>query len=88
MGNSRDDRYIPELAAALRENTDERVRAMAAWALGRIGGATARKTLEIHLSKEDGVVKTEVRSALDSMPQPRPSEKRTRSGMDGRDHSK
>jgi epoxyqueuosine reductase len=85
MGNSRDDRYIPELTASLRENTDERVRAMAAWALGRIGGAAARKTLEMHLSKEDGVVKIEVRSALDNM---RFHEKRTRSGMDGQDHSK
>jgi len=88
MGNSRDDRYIPELTAALRENTDERVRAMAAWALGRIGGATARKTLEIHLSKEDGVVKTEVRSALDNMPQLKLNKKRIRAGMDEQDHSK
>jgi len=88
MGNSRDDRYIPELTAALRENTDERVRAMAAWALGRIGGATARKTLEIHLSKEDGVVKTEVRSALDNMPQLKLNKKRIRAEMDEQDHSK
>ncbi|HOD36704.1 MAG TPA: 4Fe-4S double cluster binding domain-containing protein [Syntrophales bacterium] len=68
MGNSRDDRYIPDLAAALSENADERVRAMAAWALGRIGGPAAKKTLEIHLSKEDGLVITEIRSALGHIP--------------------
>jgi epoxyqueuosine reductase len=67
MGNSFNDRYVPELASALRDNGDERVRAMAAWALGRIGGVAARKALEMHLSKEDGIVRTEVRSALDHL---------------------
>jgi epoxyqueuosine reductase len=88
MGNSRDDRYITDLASALSVNADERVRAMSAWALGRIGGVTARKTLEMHLSKEDGVVKTEVFSALDNMPQVRLKEKQAGAGSDGQAHSK
>ena len=41
MGNSWDDRYIPDLVDAFAANEDERVRAMIAWALGRIGGAEA-----------------------------------------------
>jgi epoxyqueuosine reductase len=67
MGNSRDDRHVPDLTRAFSENADERVRGMIAWALGRIGGVAARKELEMHLSKEDGIVKTEVRSALDHL---------------------
>jgi epoxyqueuosine reductase len=35
MGNTRDPRYIDALTAAMRDNPDERVRAMAAWARGK-----------------------------------------------------
>ena len=56
MGNSRDDRHVGDLAAALAGNPDARVRAMAAWALGRIGGGPARPVLEGHLGREDGLV--------------------------------
>ncbi|MDJ0883914.1 MAG: 4Fe-4S double cluster binding domain-containing protein, partial [Desulfobacterales bacterium] len=38
MGNTRDSRYTADLVQAMETNDDERVRAMAAWALGRIGG--------------------------------------------------
>ncbi|HPU89535.1 MAG TPA: 4Fe-4S double cluster binding domain-containing protein, partial [Spirochaetota bacterium] len=46
MGNSLDERYVSELARAFRENDDERVRGMIAWALGRIGGDAAIAVLD------------------------------------------
>ena len=41
MGNSRDRNYTGELIRAFTENSDDRVRGMAAWALGNIGGEDA-----------------------------------------------
>ncbi len=67
MGNSRDRKYVEHLAAALHGNTDHRVRAMAAWALGRLGGPEARRILAGCLSREEGVVYQEIRQALDSI---------------------
>lgn len=46
MGNSRDPDYIPDLVRAFQENTDERITAMAVWAIGRIGGKPARNALQ------------------------------------------
>lgn len=45
MGNSRDESYIEPLRQAFRENDDDRVLGMIAWALGRIGGEKARLAL-------------------------------------------
>jgi epoxyqueuosine reductase len=45
MGNSRNPKYVPDLIRALRENRDDRVRGMAAWALGKIGGQDAETAL-------------------------------------------
>jgi len=64
MGNTRDRRYVPELIRALQENDDERVRAMAAWALGRLGGAEARAALEKVSITCAGIVQEEVLRAL------------------------
>jgi epoxyqueuosine reductase len=44
MGNSGDDRYIPHLAQEL-DSPHHLIRSHAAWALGAIGGAAARKHL-------------------------------------------
>jgi epoxyqueuosine reductase len=67
MGNSRDERYIPELARAFEENDDARVRGMIAWSVGRIGGTKARKILEGFLKMENkGLAGEEISSALDS----------------------
>jgi epoxyqueuosine reductase len=67
MGNSRDDRYIPELVRAFEENSDERVRGMIAWSLGRIGGSQAGKILEGFLKKENkGMIGEEISTALNS----------------------
>jgi epoxyqueuosine reductase len=46
MGNTRDQRYTTDLIQALESNDDQRVQAMAAWALGRIGGPGAVKALQ------------------------------------------
>lgn len=65
MGNTLDDRYIPELARAFQENTDQRVRAMIAWALGRIGGPEAKTLLSQWLPQGDELVGEEISAALE-----------------------
>jgi epoxyqueuosine reductase len=64
MGNTRDPAYVADLAAALRGEPDERVRCMAAWALGRIGGSPARAALENARHRGPGEVGREVDAAL------------------------
>jgi epoxyqueuosine reductase len=64
MGNTRDPRFIDALAAAAAGDGDERVRAMAAWALGRIGGRRACEALETLRPKASGLVREEIESAL------------------------
>lgn len=53
MGNSHDPSYIPELARAYHENSDDRVRAMAVWALAETGGITAEKIISDIVKKGD-----------------------------------
>ena len=65
MGNTLDDRYVPELARAFKENSDERILAMIAWALGRIGGPEAKKVLNQVLLKSEGLIREEVVAALE-----------------------
>lgn len=67
MGNALDPSYVPDLAAALADNPDERVRGMAAWALGRIGGKEAKVALTDGLSKTEGLVRDEVLQAMASL---------------------
>jgi epoxyqueuosine reductase len=50
MGNTLDPKYIPELIKAFKENEDERVKRMIAWALGRLGGENSKVALESFLS--------------------------------------
>jgi epoxyqueuosine reductase len=68
MGNSGDPAYVGDLGRALAEAEDERVRAMAAWALGRLGGPRARAFLENRRGSENGVVAAEIAAALARMP--------------------
>jgi epoxyqueuosine reductase len=65
MGNSRDDRYVPDLIRAFREIEDERVQGMIAWALGRIGGLDAKAALTDFEAGRDGLVREEIALALD-----------------------
>ena len=64
MGNSRDRQYAEDLIRALKENPDVRVRAMAAWALGKIGGAAARAALLAARDTDSEGVAAEVALAL------------------------
>ena len=68
MGNTRDEKYIPDLRKAFQENPDSRVRGMAAWAMGRIGGKEARAVLTelseaLKAAEED--VQKEINNALE-----------------------
>jgi epoxyqueuosine reductase len=66
MGNRRNPRYVPALAAALATG-EPLVRAHAAWALGRIGGAAARAALEAAKAIEpDAEVRAEILTALET----------------------
>ena len=64
MGNSGDQRAVPALVEALKD-AEPLVRGHAAWALGRLGGETAREALEETLGwEQDGGVVEEIESAL------------------------
>ncbi|MCB2186877.1 MAG: HEAT repeat domain-containing protein [Deltaproteobacteria bacterium] len=67
MGNTGDRAYVPNLVSALADNPDERVRAMAAWALGRLGGSAAREALTKLRDTAGGVVREEAELALSEM---------------------
>ena len=64
MGNTRDEAWIPHLMEAFRREDDERVKAMAAWALGRIGGPEAWQALDALLPESAGLVREEITAAL------------------------
>jgi epoxyqueuosine reductase len=64
MGNSCDERYVPDLIRVFQEFNDERVKGMAAWALGKIGGSRSKKALEKFLALNSGTVKDEIVRAL------------------------
>jgi len=65
MGNSRDDAYFPDLLTAFQNNEDERVLGMMAWAMGRIGGAKAKRALNDLLPGREGLVREEILFALE-----------------------
>ncbi len=64
MGNTLDDAYVPELEKAMDRDSDERVRQMCAWSLGRIGGKAARRALEKHAKGKGEAMTQEVHNAL------------------------
>lgn len=67
LGNSGDPRAVPALSKALQNDPEPLVRAHAAWALGKIGGADARAGLEQALQVEKDVdVIEEIQAALHS----------------------
>ena len=63
MGNSLDSKYIPELVRAFRENEDERIKSMSAWALGRLGGTAVRDILSEFLKDSKGSLREEIINA-------------------------
>ena len=67
MGNIGDPAAVPELARAL-DDPDPIIRGHAAWALGRIGGARARRLLESAVKRETNLrVIEELRAARREM---------------------
>ncbi|MGH7895918.1 MAG: HEAT repeat domain-containing protein, partial [Candidatus Binatia bacterium] len=70
LGNSANPDAVPPLVRALGD-ADPLVRGHAAWALGRIGGATARCALErIRRGEPSADVRAEIDAALDAGPPP------------------
>ncbi|MBU1157362.1 MAG: HEAT repeat domain-containing protein [Proteobacteria bacterium] len=67
MGNTQDQIYVPELIKAFDREKDERVRAMCAWSLGRLGGPEARRALESARAPSQGLVAPEVAWALEML---------------------
>ncbi|HPB80414.1 MAG TPA: 4Fe-4S double cluster binding domain-containing protein [Spirochaetota bacterium] len=65
MGNSLDRRYVQDLIRAFDKNVDDRVRAMAAWALGKIGGHEAVVALQKFKEHAAGMVREEIDAALE-----------------------
>ncbi|MBC2715988.1 MAG: epoxyqueuosine reductase [Desulfobacteraceae bacterium] len=64
MGNTRDPLYTEDLIRGFEDNEDDRVRAMCAWALGRIGRNKAKTALEGFLIQSFGSIRKEVEDAL------------------------
>jgi epoxyqueuosine reductase len=64
MGNTGDPAYVPDLEEALESSPYPNVRAMSAWALGRLGGPRARAVLERRKGAESGLVAEEIVRAL------------------------
>lgn len=67
MGNSLNPVYVEDLILAFRENSDERVRCMIAWALGRIGNKEAMAGLEKFSKDSEGIIKEEINQAMTSI---------------------
>lgn len=67
MGNSLDRAYIPDLIKAFKENDDERLNGMIAWALGRLGGDDAKRALKEFRFESEGLVRHEIDMALATM---------------------
>ena len=66
MGNTRDSRYVPDLARALEDGADDRVQAMAAWALGRVGDETALQALRGFKADKNEMLQEEVGLAIEA----------------------
>jgi epoxyqueuosine reductase len=66
MGNSLNPVYVADLIRTFKENSDERVKSMIAWALGRIGNKEAMAGLEKFSQDSKGIVKEEIEQAIKS----------------------
>jgi epoxyqueuosine reductase len=65
LGNSGDERAVPDLARSLKKDPEPLLRGHAAWALGQIGGRTARRALNEALEDEgESSVVEEIQAAL------------------------
>ncbi len=64
MGNSHDSEYISHLVRVFAESDDLRVKGMAGWAIGQIGGSQAEKELNKLLYESIGMPREEIIQAL------------------------
>ena len=64
MGNSLNPAYTYDLSRAFKENPDDRVQSMIAWALGRIDSEAAKAALKQFFQDASGKVKEEIEQAL------------------------
>ncbi|MFW6414883.1 MAG: epoxyqueuosine reductase [Thermodesulfobacteriota bacterium] len=64
MGNTCDRGYVSGLIRAFRENSDERVKGMIAWSLGKLGGKEAKEALSDFYSESSGLVREEIERAI------------------------
>ena len=64
MGNSHNPVYVADLIREFNENSDERVRCMIAWALGRIGGNEAVGALKGFFKDSTGKLKEEIQLVI------------------------
>jgi epoxyqueuosine reductase len=64
MGNTRDPQYVTDLVNVFDAESDDRVMAMAAWALGRISGTKAEEALFSLKYRNKGIVLEEIEAAL------------------------
>lgn len=67
LGNAGDPRAVPPLALTLGSHPSALVRAHAAWALGRLGGAAAEAALRAALEDPERLVRDEAAAALGSL---------------------
>ncbi len=63
MGNSLNPAHTADLIRAFKENSDERVQSMIAWALGRLGGRESKEALKEFHQSSTGIVKDEIEQA-------------------------
>ena len=64
LGNLGDPAFVSDLAVAMND-PEELVRGYAAWALGKIGGRSAKQILEVYLSMETSeICKKRITEAL------------------------
>jgi len=67
MGNSRDKSYLPDLERVFNDSKDERVKGMAAWAMGQIGDKQTKSLLEALAKNHTGQVLEEILFAVQSI---------------------
>lgn len=66
MGNNFNPVYVTDLIRAFQENSDDRVKSMIAWSLGRIGGSQAKAVLKKFLPESAGTVREEIQQAIEA----------------------
>ncbi len=67
MGNSQDEKYLPDLEKAFAENDDDRVKGLVVWAMGKIGNRETANTLKSYKAESSEKVQEEIEIALEAL---------------------